>query len=107
MNLLATPPSPTATDHFRAAGAVPQKTPLQQKAFEKAQEFEAVFLTTFVEQMFSGLETDGLFGGGHAEETYRSLLSQEYGRSIAESGGIGITDQVYSEILKAQEASIR
>ncbi len=107
MNLFATPPSPAAADHLKAAGAPPQKTPLQQKAFDKAQEFEAVFLTTFVEQMFSGLDTDGLFGGGHAEKTYRSMLSQEYGRSIAESGGIGITDQVYSEILKAQEANVR
>lgn len=106
MTLLANPPAFDPTNRFNAAPSAPQKTPQQQKAFEKAREFEAVFLTTFVEQMFSGIKTDGPFGGGHAEKTYRSFLSQEYGRSLAESGGIGITNQIYSEILKAQEVGL-
>jgi Rod binding domain-containing protein len=33
------------------------------------------------------------------------MLSQEYGSSIARSGGVGIADVVYREILKAQEAT--
>ena len=57
----------------------------------------------FVEQMFSGIETEGPFTGGSAEETYRSMMSQEYAKSLASNGGIGLADHVYAEILKGQE----
>lgn len=95
-SLLGTPAAATSPD-----------TRLHRQARDKAEEFEAVFLAMFIEHMHAGVETDGPFGGGSAEETYRSMLSQEYGGSIARSGGIGIADTVYSEILKAQEASFR
>jgi Rod binding domain-containing protein len=54
--------------------------------------------------MFAGIKTDGLFGGGAGEDTYRGLLNQEYGKAIARSGGIGLADTVTREILKMQEA---
>lgn len=83
-----------------------QKTRLEeakQHAREQAEEFESVFLHMFVEQMFSGIETEGPFTGGSAEETYRSMMSQEYSKSLASNGGIGLADHVYAEILKGQE----
>jgi len=36
---------------------------------------------------------------------FRSLLVDQYGTQIARSGGIGIADTIYSEILKLQEAA--
>ena len=69
----------------------------------KAEEFESVFLNTFVEQMFQGIKTDGPFTGGSSEGIYRSMMSQEYAKSLAKSGGIGLADHVYAEILKAQQ----
>ena len=69
-------------------------------------DFEAMFLSQMLGHMFSGIKADGKFGGGHAEETYRSLLVDEYGKSIAKSGGIGIADQIVrSVLLQFQEAS--
>lgn len=68
-----------------------------------AEEFEAVFLSTMMQHMFSGLETDGPFGGGQSEETWRSLLIEEYGKSIAAAGGIGIADEIARELLTLQE----
>jgi len=46
-----------------------------------------------------------MFGGGHAEETFRELLVDEYGKKVAESGGFGIAAMVRREILKAQEVA--
>lgn len=71
-------------------------------AYKSAQEFESVFLTQMVSQMYSGLDAQGPFGGGFAEETYRSLLYQEIGRQMAAGGGVGIADAVYEEIVKMQ-----
>ncbi|MEO0413309.1 MAG: rod-binding protein [Pseudomonadota bacterium] len=53
--------------------------------------------------MFSGLETDGPFGGGNSEEMYRSMMVQEYGKAISASGGIGISDVIERQLLSLQE----
>ena len=92
---------PAAT--YQSAVPKPPHTPSAAQARKSAEDFEAFFIAQTVDTMFSGIKTDGPFGGGHAEEMFRSLLSQEYGKSMARGGGIGIADQVYREILKSQE----
>ena len=67
-----------------------------------AQDFEAYFMSQFVDRMFQGIPKDSLSGSGNGEEIFRSLLSQEYGKAMS-SRGSGIADQVYREILKTQE----
>lgn len=68
-----------------------------------AQDYEAVFVSTMLSQMFAGVKTEAPFGGGSAEETWRGLLIDEYGKEIAKSGGIGLSDHIYRELLRAQE----
>ena len=75
-----------------------------EKAREAAVEFEGFFVAMVLENMFAGIETEGLFGGGHGEKVFRSMLLQEYGKSIAQQNGIGLADAVQREILKLQEA---
>ncbi len=70
-----------------------------------AEDFEAVFLTTMLENMFAGIDTGGPFGGGYGETVYRSLLNEHYAAAIVKSGGIGIADSIYREILKLQDIS--
>ncbi len=69
-----------------------------------AEDFESVFLSQMLAPIFATIKTDALFGGGPSEDIYRSLLVEEYGKSIAKAGGIGIADQVQREILALQEA---
>lgn len=68
-----------------------------------AQDFEASFLSQMLKPMFQGLKTDGLFGGGQAEETWRSFLVDEMAKKTVAAGGIGLADTVMSEMLKMQE----
>jgi len=68
-----------------------------------AQEFEALFLSEMLGPVFESSDTDGLFGGGEGEKVFRSMMVQEYGKAIAQSGGVGIADAVQREILKMQE----
>lgn len=70
-----------------------------------AEDFEAFFLSQMFEHMFSGVEPDALFGGGQGEAVFRSMMFQEYGKSVARQGGIGIADMVQKEMLKLQEAA--
>ncbi|SMF67887.1 Rod binding protein [Tistlia consotensis] len=69
-----------------------------------ARDFEGMFLSEMLKPMFEGIKTDGMFGGGQAEDTYRGMLIQEYGKSIAQAGGIGLADEIAQEMLKLQEA---
>lgn len=81
-----------------------EKSAVDSAAMKAAQEFESVFLNTLLEGMFAGLKTDGPFGGGSSEKTYRSMLVGEYAKEISRSGGVGIADHVYREILSLQES---
>lgn len=70
-----------------------------------AQDFEAVFLSQMFEHMWSSVDVDPLFGGGHAEKVWRSMLNQEYGKALAAGGGVGLADQMLDQLLKAQQAA--
>ena len=73
------------------------------KAKATSQDFEAVFLNSMFQQMFTGLQGDGPFGGSGATGVWRSFLTDEYSKSFAKSGGIGIADQVYRSLMAQQE----
>ena len=67
-----------------------------------AKEFEAVFVAEMMKPMFEGIDTNGQFGGGKGEEVFRGMMLQEYGKLIAETGTIGIADQVKSAMIQMQ-----
>lgn len=69
-----------------------------------AQDFEAVFLNSMFQHMFTGIDGDGPFGGNGATGVWRSILTDEYAKSFAKAGGIGIADQVYRTLIAQQEA---
>ncbi len=91
---------------YFANAAASSASALQNKdsAKEAAQDFEAFFLSRMCESMFEGVSTEGIFGGGHAEKVYRSLLLNEYGKIMAQNGGIGVADYVMDAIIQMQEA---
>ena len=73
------------------------------KAKATSQDFEAVFLNSTFQQMFSGVKGDGPFGGEGATGVWRSFLTDEYSKTFAKAGGIGIADQVYRSLMAQQE----
>jgi len=73
------------------------------KVRDAAEKFEAFFIGQMMEHMSAGIETDPTFGGGHGEDMWRSMLNQEYGKEIARTGRLGITEQVMQGMLKMQE----
>jgi Rod binding domain-containing protein len=84
-----------------AALGTQSKTPAKT-----AQEFESLVLGEFISAMFT-TQDKGMFSPGKAGEIYRSLLTQEYGKSLAKAGGVGIAQDVQREILKLQEVQKR
>ena len=93
----------------RAANATKAKLGAKGVSAEKidavAHDFEAQFISQMLENMFSNVDTKDSLGGSNEEETYRSMLTDEYGKLMARAGGIGVADHVKREMLRMQEMS--
>lgn len=69
----------------------------EQALREAATSFEA----TFIAEMLSHAGADAAqesFGGGFAEETFRSLLAREWGAAIADAGGLGLAESIFTAL---------
>jgi len=84
--------------------AIPRPTQVSddQKAEAAGKDFEAVYISQMLTHMFEGIKTDGMFGGGNAENIFRSMMVDEDGKMLSENGGIGIASAVQNEILQMQ-----
>ena len=83
-------------------GSMPKNASNADKARSTSQDFEAMFLNNMLQPMFAGVN-EGPFSGGHAAGVWRSFLTDEYAKTIARNGGVGIADHVYRSLLAQQE----
>ncbi|MDF2601718.1 MAG: hypothetical protein K0Q54_4541 [Methylobacterium brachiatum] len=82
------------------------KTGSTAKAHKTATEFESMFLENSLDRMMQSEGTEGPLGeNGTGGGVYRSMLTKEYAGQIVKSGGVGIADSVFREIMKLQGAS--
>lgn len=77
----------------------------QEKARETAQDFEAMFLNSMFSQMTSGVKGEGPFGDTQATGVWRSMLTEEYSKSFAKTGGVGISNEVFRTLILQQAGS--
>lgn len=96
-------PGLTPSDIASAKTAARLAAGNKAKAKSTAENFEAVFLNSMFQQMFTEVGGDGPFGGKGATGIWRSMLTDEYSKSFAKAGGIGIASQVYSALMAQQE----
>ncbi|BAI76419.1 hypothetical protein AZL_e00740 (plasmid) [Azospirillum sp. B510] len=102
----ATSPAPAIPGNAIPGTAIPSPA----AADKAAKEFEAMLVGQLMESMFAGMRESPLFGGGGpAEKPWRSMMLQEYGKAIAQSGTLGIGRMVHDEIarLYAAQAATR
>jgi flagellar protein FlgJ len=86
----------------RAKVSPKELTDAERKKLKKiSQDFESLFTGMMLKSMRATVPEDKLTGGGKAEETYRSMLDQEYAAAAAKRGGAGsIATMVEKELLK-------
>ncbi len=101
-------PMPPATPHtdLDLAEALTKVAPAAQaKAKATATDFEGMFINSMFAQMTSGLKGDGPFGDTPATGVWRSMLTEQYSKNFAKAGGVGISDQVFRELIMQQAKS--
>ena len=70
-----------------------------------AKQFEAAFIAQMLGAMFQGGETSAPFGGGAGEDAFKSFLTDAFAKSMAKSGGVGLSKDLARERLKMQGLS--
>jgi Rod binding domain-containing protein len=74
----------------------------QAKAKSTATDFEAMFLNQMFSQMTNGLKGEGPFGDTPGTGVWRSMLTEQYSKSFAQAGGVGISNEVYRTLILQQ-----
>lgn len=93
------------SDVSGATDAAKAKQASEAKAKKTAGDFESMFLEQSLDRLTQSEGTEGPLGeNGTGGGVWRSMLTKEYAGQIVKSGGVGIADQVYREMMKLQEA---
>jgi flagellar protein FlgJ len=96
-------PSLNGRPDYQLADALGKVSPkAQAKAKSTAQDFEAMFLNSMFAQMTSGLKGEGPFGDTPGTGVWRSMLTEQYSKSFAKAGGVGISNDVYRTLILQQ-----
>jgi Rod binding domain-containing protein len=93
MAMMQAAPLPSANPALKRDPAAMAKT---------AKEFESVFVSQFLGSMFSGIQADATFGGGQGEDMFRSLMVDQYAKSITERGGFGLAAAIQAQMMKME-----
>jgi Rod binding domain-containing protein len=104
MPALAAQTATSALNALAASSATAAANDPKSRARAQATDFEAMFLNSMFSHMFTAIDGEGPFGGAGGPGVWRSFLTDEYSKSFAKAGGVGIADQVYRTLLAQQEA---
>ncbi|MBE7211236.1 MAG: rod-binding protein [Gluconacetobacter diazotrophicus] len=100
MRIESRPPDPQAATTDGQAGAE-----RDARTWKAATDFEAMAIGQLLQPMFDTVQTsDGLFGGGEGEASFRPMLVTEMAKQMERQGGIGLADSVYAQMMRMQEA---
>lgn len=76
------------------------------KSFEDVKkavkDFEAFFISQMFQAMYDTVPVNETFGGGYGEKVFRSMLTDEYGKMAAQTGGIGVSDAIMKQLVAMQ-----
>jgi peptidoglycan hydrolase FlgJ len=73
-----------------------------EKVRTQAQDFESMFISSMMQHMFTGIGNDGPLGNGPSTGPWRSLLTDQYAKSLVRAGGLGLANQIYKSMLARQ-----
>lgn len=70
-----------------------------KKLREACQGFEAMFLDIMFKSMRNTVPENTLFGESNGEKIWHSMLDTELMQNVAKSGGVGIADMMYDNLV--------
>ena len=89
-------------DYDFAAALAKVSPEVQAKTRTQAKNFEATFLNSMFSEMTKGLQGEGPFGNTIGTGIWRSMEIEQYSKSFAQAGGVGIAKHVYRSLIMKQ-----
>lgn len=89
-------------DYDFAAALSKVSSDVKAKAQKQAQSFEGMFINSMFSEMTHGLQGEGPFGSTTGTGIWRSMQIEQYSKSFAQAGGVGIAKQVYRTLIMTQ-----
>ena len=80
-----------------------KKAPTMEQIETTSKAFEGQFVSQMLQSMFSTIDPKDELGGSEEEGTFRSMMLDQYGKSISRAGGIGVAAQIKRAMLQMQE----
>ena len=100
-------PSYNGRPDYDFAAALDKVSPqVKTRAQTQAQNFEGMFLNSMFSQMTSDLKGEGPFGSTTGTGIWRSMQIEQYSKSFAQAGGVGIAKDVYRTLIIQQAKSV-
>ena len=96
---------PSALGQTATAGAAVADSAKRAQIDKSARALESSFLSVMFGQMFEGTDAAPPFGGGQAESTFRSFLTDAMAKQVSARGGVGLSGAISREMLKLQGLS--
>ena len=89
-------------DYDFAAALAKVSPDKQAKMKTQAQNFEGTFLNSMFSELTNGLKGEGPFGNTVGTGIWRSMQIEQYSKSFAQAGGVGIAKEVYRTLIMQQ-----
>jgi Rod binding domain-containing protein len=94
-------PTMTAAQARAALLTPDQRAAMKAKINATAKDFEAQFIASMMSQTYEHVD----LGGGQGADAFKNVMMQAIGKKIAAGKGIGLAQQVQTEMLKLQGLS--
>jgi peptidoglycan hydrolase FlgJ len=92
---------------YTFAAALDKLSPqVKAKAQTQAQNFEGMFLNSMFSEMTNGLKGEGPFGSTTGTGIWRSMQIEQYSKSFAQAGGVGIAKHVYRTLVMREAQTV-
>lgn len=91
----------TSSSEFQAMLEAAKASGNTEELREATDELEAIFLNMMMKTMRESIpDSEGIFKKSEAEETFQTMLDEEYTKNMSEAGGIGISDMIFDQFQK-------
>ncbi len=88
------------TDNFKNKLDEAMKNKDDEALKKVCKEFETYFVNNMLKSMRQTLSGDTLIDKSKGEETFTDMLDEEYSKTAAEVGGIGIAKMLYQQLKR-------
>jgi Rod binding domain-containing protein len=73
---------------------------------ELSRELESVFINQMLKSMRKTVDKTDMMNGGTGEDIFTEMLDMEYSKSMSNTSGFGLAEQIYRQLSNSDDAKV-